>query len=124
VCLSAGSPIGAAVVARAVVEEAVAKDHGVAKGDLKTKIDRLHADGHITETMRAAATEIRFAGNEAARGDVAAVVTEEPPRGRGRDRDRGADGLDPGAPLPRARAGSEESAPSASCVSNRPARRR
>jgi transcription-repair coupling factor (superfamily II helicase) len=29
--------------------------------------------------MRAAATEIRFAGNEAAHGDVAAVVTEERP---------------------------------------------
>jgi hypothetical protein len=73
-CLSAGSPMGAVVVARAVIE-AVAKDHGIAKGDLKAKIDRLHADGHITATMRAAATEIRFAGNEAAHGDV---VEERP----------------------------------------------
>jgi hypothetical protein len=77
-CLSAGSPMGAVVVARAVVE-AVAKDHGITNGDLKKKIDRLHADGYITSTMRAAATEIRFAGNEAAHGDVAAVVTEERP---------------------------------------------
>jgi hypothetical protein len=59
--------------------EAVAKDHGITNGDLRKKIDRLHADGHITETMRAAATEIRFAGNEAAHGDVVAVVMEERP---------------------------------------------
>jgi transcription-repair coupling factor (superfamily II helicase) len=79
ICLSAGSPIGAVVVARAAVE-AVAKDHGITGGDLKTKIERMHADGHITATMRDAAMEIRFAGNEAAHGDVvAADVVEERP---------------------------------------------
>jgi hypothetical protein len=77
-CLSAGSPMGAVVVARAVVE-AVAKGHGITKGNLKAKIDRLYAEGHITSTMAAAATEIRFAGNEAAHGDVVADVMEERP---------------------------------------------
>jgi hypothetical protein len=77
-CLSAGSPMGAVVVARAVVE-AVAKHHGITNGNLKKKIDRLHAEGHITATMQAAATEIRFAGNEAAHGDVGAEVVEERP---------------------------------------------
>jgi hypothetical protein len=77
-CLSAGSPMGAVVVARAVIE-AVAKDHGISGGDLKAKIDRLYDDGHITATMRDAATEIRFAGNEAAHGDLLAEVVEERP---------------------------------------------
>src|ERR1022692_2721081 len=70
-CLSAGSPIGAVAVARAVVE-AVAKDHGIKNGDLKSKIERLHTEGHISDTMRLAATEIRFAGNEAAHSDLVA----------------------------------------------------
>lgn len=68
-CLSAGSPIGAVAVARPVVE-AVAKAHGITSGDLRKKIERLYAEGHISETMRDAATEIRFAGNEAAHGDL------------------------------------------------------
>jgi Domain of unknown function (DUF4145) len=73
-CLSAGSPVGAVAVARAVVE-AVAKAHGITSGNLKSKIDRLHSEGHISETMRDAATEIRFAGNEAAHGEL---VDERP----------------------------------------------
>lgn len=73
-CLSAGSAIGAVAVARAVVE-AVAKHHGISNGDLKSKIARLHTDGHISATMRDAANEIRFAGNEAAHGDL---VDERP----------------------------------------------
>lgn len=73
-CLSAGAAIGAVAVARAVVE-AIAKAHGIIKGDLKAKIERLHAEGHISATMRDAATEIRFAGNEAAHGDL---VDERP----------------------------------------------
>ena len=73
-CLSAGSPVGAVAVARAVVE-AIAKAHGITSGDLKSKIARLHSEGHISATMRDAATEIRFAGNEAAHGDL---VDERP----------------------------------------------
>jgi hypothetical protein len=46
-CLSAAAPLGAIAVARAVVE-AVAKDHGLATGNLKSKIDSLHFQGHIT----------------------------------------------------------------------------
>ena len=56
-------------MARAVVE-AVAKHHRITCGDLKVKIERLHTDGHITASMRDAATEIRFAGNNAAHGDL------------------------------------------------------
>jgi hypothetical protein len=70
-CLSAGSPAGAVAVARAVIE-AVAKDHGMTKGDLKSKIEWLYEDGHITKTLHDVATEIRFAGNEAAHGDLVA----------------------------------------------------
>ena len=68
-CLSAAAPLGAVAVARAVVE-AVAKDHGITTGNLKSKIASLHSHGHITPAMRDAATEIRFAGNNAAHGDL------------------------------------------------------
>jgi Domain of unknown function (DUF4145) len=70
-CLSAGSPIGATLVARAVVE-AIAKRYEITTGDLKSKIDALYAAGHITEQMRDTATELRFAGNAAPHGDVIA----------------------------------------------------
>src|SRR5215472_9035430 len=66
---SAAAPLGAVAVARAVVE-AVAKDRGITTGNLKSKIDSLHSQGHITASMRDAATEIRFAGNDAAHGDL------------------------------------------------------
>ena len=69
VCLRAGSPHGAVAVARAVLE-AVAKDKGIVKGSLKVKIDALRAAGLISEAMKEAAEEIRFAGNEAAHGDL------------------------------------------------------
>lgn len=61
VCLSAGSPRGSVALARSVLE-AVAK----------SKIGALHAAGHISEAMSEAAHEIRFAGNEAAHGDLVA----------------------------------------------------
>jgi Domain of unknown function (DUF4145) len=68
-CLAAGSSHGAVALARAVVE-AVAKDKGIKKGNLKAKIAALHSAQHISEAMREAAEEIRFAGNEAAHGDL------------------------------------------------------
>jgi len=55
-------------MARAAVE-ATAKDHGVKNGTLEAKIDKLAAGGHISEAMRLAAHEIRFAGNEAVHAD-------------------------------------------------------
>ena len=70
-CLAAGSARGAAALARAVVES-VAKNKGILKADLKTKIEALHQAGHISEAMREAAHEIRFVGNEAAHGDLVA----------------------------------------------------
>jgi hypothetical protein len=71
--LSAGAPRAAIAMARAVVE-ATAKERGIAKGNLMEKIDGLAKAGEISEHMRAAAHEIRFAGNEVAHGDL----VEEP----------------------------------------------
>lgn len=70
-CLSAGSPRGAVAIARSVVE-AVAKDKGICNGNLKSKIEALLSAGYISEAMKEAADEIRFAGNEAAHGDLVA----------------------------------------------------
>src|SRR5450755_2837227 len=64
VCLSAGSSRGSVALARSVLE-AVAKHKGITRGSLKSKINALHAAGHISEAMSEAAHEIRFAGNEA-----------------------------------------------------------
>jgi len=71
ICLAAGAPHGAVALARAVVES-VAKAKGVVTGSLQAKIDRLCNDGHISEAMKEAAHEIRFAGNAAAHGDLVA----------------------------------------------------
>ena len=71
VCLNGGSPRGAVALARSVVES-VAKQKGIASGNLKSKIDGLYQQGHISEAMCEAAHEIRFAGNEAAHGDLVA----------------------------------------------------
>jgi hypothetical protein len=70
-CLAAGSPLGAAALSRAAVES-VAKAKGITNGRLQAKIDKLCSDGHISEAMKEAAHEIRFAGNEAAHGDLVA----------------------------------------------------
>lgn len=72
-CLSIGAHRGAIALARAVVE-ATAKDHGVIEGVLDKKIDELAKQGVISEAMKDAAHEIRFAGNEVAHADLA----EEP----------------------------------------------
>jgi len=56
-------------MARAVIE-ATAKDKGITNGDVQAKINQLAADGHISAAMKEAAHEIRFAGNEAAHGDL------------------------------------------------------
>jgi Domain of unknown function (DUF4145) len=67
--LGAKAPRAAVAMARAVVES-TAKDKGITSGNLQAKIDRLHAYGHISEAMKEAAHEIRFAGNEVAHGDL------------------------------------------------------
>ena len=56
-------------MARATIE-ATAKERDINKGNLASKIDQLASAGHISEAMRLAAHEIRFAGNEAAHGDL------------------------------------------------------
>jgi hypothetical protein len=67
--LGADAPRASVAMARATVE-ATAKDRGIIKGNLESKIDQLAKDGHISEAMRLAAHEIRFAGNEVAHGDL------------------------------------------------------
>lgn len=57
------------MMARATIES-TAKERGIQKDNLKSKIDQLAAAGHISEAMKLAAHEIRFAGNEAAHGDL------------------------------------------------------
>jgi hypothetical protein len=56
-------------MARATLE-ATAKDKGITSGTIPFKIEQLAANGHISEAMKEAAHEIRFAGNEAAHGDI------------------------------------------------------
>jgi hypothetical protein len=67
--LGAFAPRAAVAMARSVIE-ATAKDKGITQGSVQAKINRLAGDGHISEAMREAAHEIRFAGNEAAHGDL------------------------------------------------------
>jgi len=69
-CQSIGAYRGAVALARAVVE-ATAKERGVTKGNLMEKIDALAKQGAISDAMKDAAHEIRFAGNEIAHGDLA-----------------------------------------------------
>lgn len=69
-CLSIGAHRGAIALARAVVE-ATAKHQGITKGMLDKKIDEMAMHGVISEAMRDAAHEIRFAGNEVAHADLA-----------------------------------------------------
>ncbi|MFE1230250.1 DUF4145 domain-containing protein [Streptomyces sp. NPDC058745] len=69
-CLSIEAYRGAVALARAVVE-ATAKDHGITKGALVSKIDDLHAEGLIRAITKEFAHEIRQGGNEIAHGDLA-----------------------------------------------------
>ncbi len=73
ICLGAGSPRGAVALARAVVES-VANDKGIRRGTPQSKIDELHRRNYISDDMKDAAHEIRFAGNEAAHSDVVAEL--------------------------------------------------
>jgi hypothetical protein len=67
--LGAQAPRASVAMARATVE-ATAKQRGITKGNLESKIDQLAKDGHISEAMRLAAHEVRLAGNEVAHGDL------------------------------------------------------
>jgi hypothetical protein len=67
--LAAQVPRASVVMARATIE-ATAKDKGITANGIQAKIEKLAADGHISEAMKEAAHEIRLAGNEAAHGDI------------------------------------------------------
>jgi hypothetical protein len=67
--LGAKAPRAALAVARAVVE-ATAKDKGITVNGIYKKIEGLYSAGLINEAMKETAHEIRFAGNEAAHGDL------------------------------------------------------
>jgi hypothetical protein len=70
--LAALAPRASVLMARTTIES-TARDKGITTRDsLQAKIDRLYADGRISEDMKEAAHEIRFAGNEAAHGDILA----------------------------------------------------
>jgi hypothetical protein len=74
--LGAEAPRASAAMARATVE-ATAKDKGFTRGSLEEKINELAEAGLISTTTRDAAHEIRFAGNEAAHGDIEPISVEE-----------------------------------------------
>lgn len=67
--LAANAARAAVVMARAVIE-ATAKDKGIKSGSLESKIEQLADQGLISELMRLAADEIRFAGNDAIHGNL------------------------------------------------------
>ncbi len=75
-CMQAGAPRGAIMLARAVIE-ATAKDKGVVKGSLSQKIDQLHEGGHIRTYLRDGAHEVRYTGNDMAHGDFPATISEK-----------------------------------------------
>jgi len=62
--------IQAAVLMARTTVEATAKAKGVTSGHLVAKIDALYSQNLIYEHVRDAAHEVRFAGNDAAHGDL------------------------------------------------------
>ena len=75
-CYSIRSYRAAILLARSVVE-AVAKDKGVTKGTLETKIDGLAAADHIRPLIKESAHEIRHLGNGMAHGDFIEPTEED-----------------------------------------------
>ncbi|MGW3157046.1 DUF4145 domain-containing protein [Streptomyces sp. NPDC001089] len=67
--LRVGNVQAAVLMARTTVE-ATAKAKGITSGNLVAKIDALYAQRLIYEHVRDAAHEVRFAGNDAAHGDL------------------------------------------------------
>jgi Domain of unknown function (DUF4145) len=67
--LAASAARASVLMARATLE-ATAKDRGIATGTLGSKIEKLSAQGLISQDMKEVADEIRLAGNEAAHGDI------------------------------------------------------
>jgi hypothetical protein len=67
--LAASAARASVLMARATLE-ATAKDKGITTGTLGSKIEKLSAQGLISQNMKEVADEIRLAGNEAAHGDI------------------------------------------------------
>lgn len=69
-CESIGAHRASILLARSVIE-ASAKEKGVTKGNLASKIDELAKQGHVRGLIADAAHEIRHVGNDMAHGDFA-----------------------------------------------------
>ncbi|MBI9114298.1 DUF4145 domain-containing protein [Sanguibacter suaedae] len=74
-CFSISALRAAILLGRSVVE-ATAKDKGIVKGTLATKINGLEAAGHIRPLIAETAHEIRFLGNDMAHGDFIEPVSD------------------------------------------------
>lgn len=75
-CYSICSYRAAILLARAVVE-AVAKNKGITKGSLASKIADLEEERIVSPLTAQTADEIRFIGNDMAHGDFVQAVSEE-----------------------------------------------
>ena len=75
-CMQAGAPRGAIMLARAVIE-ATARDKGVTGGSLSQKIDQLNERGYIRTYLRDGAHEVRYTGNDMAHGDFPATISDK-----------------------------------------------
>ncbi|HAH47923.1 DUF4145 domain-containing protein [Gimesia sp.] len=56
--------------------EALCHEKGITSGNLKSRIDRLHNDGHIDQKLHTWANGLRLVGNDAAH-DIAIEITKE-----------------------------------------------
>lgn len=74
-CMHIRAMRAAGSLARSVIE-AVAKDKGVTKGSVQTKIDAMHAQGLVREYVRDGAHEVRLLGNDMVHGDFALSLDE------------------------------------------------
>jgi hypothetical protein len=75
-CFSIRSYRASILMARSVLE-ATAKDKGIDKGSLASKIDGLEKSGVISKQIQDEAHEIRYLGNDMAHGDFVEPVSEE-----------------------------------------------
>lgn len=75
-CHSVNAYRASILLARSVIE-ATAKEKGITKGLLVTKIDEMQKQEFVRKHITAAAHEIRLLGNDMAHGDFVNAVTEE-----------------------------------------------
>lgn len=62
--------VGTAILMARTVVEATAKNKGILKGSLATKINQLAAHSYVRPAISEQAHEVRFAGNDMAHGDI------------------------------------------------------